>query len=41
MTNGHIISNESNSFNVTHGFNTKVRFSKGDVLVNLTIQNEW
>jgi hypothetical protein len=42
MIDGHIVSNESNSnsFNVAHGFNTKGCFSKGDVLTNLTIQNE-
>jgi hypothetical protein len=39
MADGHIISNESNSFSVIHGFNTKVHLSKGNVLVNLTIQN--
>jgi hypothetical protein len=40
MTNGHIISNEFNSFTIIHGFNTKLHLSKGNVLVNLTIQNE-
>jgi len=43
MIDGHIIWNEYNfnSFNVAHGFNTKARFSKRNVLMNLAIQNEW
>jgi hypothetical protein len=42
MIDGHIVSNEYNfnSFNAAHGFNTKMSFSKGDVLMNVTIQNE-
>jgi hypothetical protein len=40
MINGHFISIElnSNSFNVNCDFDTKVRSSKGDVLMNL---NGW
>jgi hypothetical protein len=42
MINGHVISIESNSnsFNVTCGFNTKAHSSKKDVLMNLNVQNE-
>ncbi len=42
MIDGHVISIESkcNSFNATCGFNTKVHYSKGNVLMNLNVWDE-
>jgi len=42
MIDEHIVLIEScsNSFNATCDFNTKSRFSKGEVLMNCNVQNE-
>jgi hypothetical protein len=43
MINEHIISVEPNSnwFDATCDFNTKTHFSKGEILMNWNVQNQW
>jgi hypothetical protein len=43
MIDEHIIlvESRSNSFNVTCGFNTKTHSSKGEVLMNWNVRDEW
>jgi hypothetical protein len=43
MIEEHIILVESsfNSINATCSFNTKAHFSKGEILMNWNVQNEW